>query len=579
MFLPPLLFAAALGSSFVALRDVRAPVGLLALGLVLFTAAAVAFAVSPLVSGLSLAAAFAIGAIVAPPDAVAATAVARRAGMRRRTVTILEGESLFNDATALTALRVAVAAAASGSVTVVDIGVDFLQAVAGGLAVGITAAYVLGWLRRRGIDTLSGTALSVAAPFAAYVAAEEIGGSGIIAVVVTGLILGHRAPADLRPDARITETEIWRTIQFVLEGAVFALIGLQLPAIIDNVTEPPGTVVAVSAVTLAVVVLARPIWIVGSVLFSRVVPWLDLGRPRWSDLAVVSWAGMRGVVSLAAAQSLPLDFPHRDLALLVTVVVIFGTLVLQGPTLPTVMRLVGARRQDSRMDALAIARAQEDAVEAALRRLDQLVAEEELPDAIVEKLRLDAERRKLIAWVRLGRADGSEPPSQRRGHSGPSRAVCGRLDPRTLSAPGRRPDHGASGRRRVCGVHGRGATRLGPPEDLPRLRLHRMLRLLAAPPCAPALRGRGPPGDPLGRAGRKLAMVLRRARTRLTDLRSHGEADPDRSSVSRLGQAWKPRRRADRVRCRLARSRRNRLTSIGSWTNASGRSMSALSTW
>ena len=412
VLLPPLLFAAALGSSYVGLRQVRGSVLVLAVGLVLFTAAAVALAIVPVLPGISLAAAFAVGAIVAPPDAVAATAVARRTGMPRRTVTILEGESLFDDATALTTLGVAVAAATTGMVTGWQVAADFSIAVVGGVAVGVAGALALGWVRRRGIDTLSGVALSVAAPFAAYLAAEAIGGSGVIAVVVMGLILGHRSAVEQGPDARLTDEAIWKSTQFILEGAVFALIGLQLPAIIGNVDEPAGTVLAVCAVTLAAVILARPLWIVSGVLLARVVPWFGLGRPAWSDVAVVSWAGMRGVVSLAAAQSLPLGFPNRDLALLIAIVVILGTLGLQGLTLPAVIRLVGVRPPDPRLDALAIANAQEEAVDAAVRRLDVLAAEQDLPPEMVVKLRTDAERRSLLAWERLGRTDGGEPPSR-----------------------------------------------------------------------------------------------------------------------------------------------------------------------
>jgi Na+/H+ antiporter len=412
VLLPPLLFAAALGSSYVGLRQVRGVIVVLAVGLVLFTAAAVAFAIVPLVPGITLAAAFAIGAIVAPPDAVAAVAVARRTGMPRRTVAVLEGESLFDDATALTTLRVAVAAVGAGTITILQVAAEFSVAVVGGAAVGVAGALALGWIRRRGIDTLSGVALSVAAPFAAYLGAEEIGGSGVIAVVLMGLILGHRSSVELSPEARITDEAIWKSTQFVLEGAVFALIGLQLPAIIENVEAPPATVLAVCGATLAAVILARPLWIVASVLLGRVVPRLGLGRPAWSDVAVVSWAGMRGVVSLAAAQSLPLEFPHRDLAQLVAIIVILGTLGLQGLTLPAVIRLAGVRPPDPRLDALAIANAQEEAVDAAVRRLDQLAAEQDLAPEMVVKLRTDTERRGLLAWERLGRAEGGEPPSR-----------------------------------------------------------------------------------------------------------------------------------------------------------------------
>ncbi len=310
VLLPPLLFAAALGASYVGLRQVRGAVLLLAVGLVLFTSAAVALAIMPLLPGITLAAAVAVGAIVAPPDAVAATAVARRTGMPRQTVTILEGESLFDDATALTTLRVAVAAVGTGTVTLLQVAADFSIAVLGGVAVGASGAFALGWVRRRGIETLSGVALSVAAPFAAYLAAEGIGGSGVIAVVVMGLILGHRSSVEQGPEARITDEAIWKSTQFVLEGAVFALIGLQLPAIIENVEEPAGTVLAVSGVSLAAVILARPVWIVASVLLARVVPWLRLGRPAWSDVAVVSWAGMRGVVSLGGGPVFTAGIPE-----------------------------------------------------------------------------------------------------------------------------------------------------------------------------------------------------------------------------------------------------------------------------
>jgi len=408
ILLPPLLYAAALNSSLIAIRANARPIGVLAISMVLVTSAMVGLALSRLLPEVGLAAGLALGAVVAPPDAVAATAVARRAGMPRRLVTILEGESLFNDATALVTLRVAVAAVA-GSIGFAHAVGQFFFAAAIGAAIGLAAGFVLSQLRTRGLPTIVITSLSLVTPFGVYLAAEEAHASGVTAVVVAGLLLAHRSPRDEEPAARLADTAIWSTVQFLLEGAVFALIGLQLPEIVRGVSDPVGTTAAVCAAVLGICVAVRPAWLFGIRYIARISPWGGDGDLPWPGLTVISWAGMRGVVSLAAAQSLPLDFPRRNLLLLATVVVIVGTLGVQGVTLPWVIRHTGVQPPDPRQDALQIASAQEQAGQAALSRLDEIAASEELPDRIVESLRAQTQFRMFTDWERLGAAEQETP--------------------------------------------------------------------------------------------------------------------------------------------------------------------------
>lgn len=409
VLLPPLLFAAARGSSLIGIKRSTRPIGVLAVGLVIATALAVGAVAHALLPGASWGAAVALGAVVAPPDAVAATAVARRTGLPRGLVTLLEGESLFNDATALVLLRVSVTAVAAGTFSPGRTVGMFLLAAVGGVVIGLLAGYLLGLIRRHMRSALLTTALSLITPFAVYLLAEEAWASGVIAVVMTGLLLAHRSPKDQSPAARLTEESFWATVQMLLEGAVFALIGLQLTDIIGGVTAPWPTVLLVSALVLAVAVLIRPAWVFGLVYVARIVPWAFRGRPRPGGLAVVSWAGMRGVVSLAAAQTLPLGLPHRDLFVLVTMVVILFTLGVQGATLPGLIRRVGVRPPDPRQDALAIARAQQRATDAAKERLTELTTEEKLPERLVQTLRKMLDLQAYSAWEQLGDQEAETP--------------------------------------------------------------------------------------------------------------------------------------------------------------------------
>ncbi|MET8654718.1 MULTISPECIES: Na+/H+ antiporter [Nocardia] len=403
--LPPLLYTAAIRTSLVDFRADMRNIALLSVGLVLFSAFAVGVVVWWLLP-VPFAVAVALGAVVAPPDAVAATAVARRIGMPRRIVTLLEGESLFNDATALVTLRTAIAAAA-GTYEMWRAGLDFLVAAGGGAAVGVAVAYLLALLRRRISDPVLDTTLSFLAPFLAYLPAEELGASGVIAVVVCGIILGHNAPVWQSAASRIAERTNWNTIQFILESSVFLIIGLQVRAILEGAWSSGldrGTLVVTAVAVLATVVLARPLWI---------FPWALLWRATGSDdtpmtyPAVVSWAGMRGVVTLAAVLLLPEDTPQLPVLKMLALVVVAGTLLLQGTSLPWLVRLLKLRGPSRAEDALQKASLLQQAVSAGLAELDRRITPE-TPEAVVLSLRERVTWQTNAAWERLGRSESEQ---------------------------------------------------------------------------------------------------------------------------------------------------------------------------
>ncbi|GGK67633.1 Na+/H+ antiporter [Sphaerisporangium melleum] len=420
VFLPPLLYSAALDSSYQRLRAVRRPVGLLSVGLVLFTAAAVALVAHAMIPGLPLAAAFALGAIVAPPDAVAAVAVARRLGLPRKVITILVGESLFNDATALTAYRVAVAATVGVVVTPLGAAGEFIYAAGCGVVIGLALAYLTGRLFGILRDPLITNALGLLVPFVAYLGAEAVHASGVIAVVVMGLVLGHRMDRTTY-GARLVSHSVWKMLDFVLEIVVFLLIGLQLPLILQGLSgRNPWHVAGYAAAVFAVVVLTRLVWTFPStylpgMLFRKIREREE--RPPVKYAVVVGWAGMRGVVSLAAAFALPADFPAREMVLFLTFVVVIGTLLVQGLSFPMLIRKLGVTsEQEVYKDNLTEAAAQQAAASAALARLEELTSEGvlETQSDVVERLRVQAERRAMGAWERLGGGvgpEGEETPS------------------------------------------------------------------------------------------------------------------------------------------------------------------------
>lgn len=412
--LPPLLYAAALQTSLVDFNANRRPILLLSVGLVVFTTAGVGAAVHALLPGVGWPAALAIGAVVAPPDAVAATAIGRKIGLPRRLVTILEGESLLNDATALVALRTAIAAGAGG-VAAWEIGADFARAAGGGLVVGLLAFVVVAKVRRLVTDPVFDTALSLVTPFAAYIAAERFHASGVIAVVVAGLLLGHKAPILQSAQSRMAEKTNWRTIAFVLENAVFLLIGLQAAWIVRDAGASHlgwGRISLVCGVALAAVVLLRMVWVF-PVRYLLVRPGVDpvTGHaPPWTYTFLLGWAGMRGVVTLAAAFVIPEETPHREVLLLIAFTVVAGTLFLQGLTLPWLARRLRVPSPDPAEDALARATLLQQASKAGLARLDQIENRE--LHGVEELIRQRIDQRNFAAWERLSTVVDQETPSE-----------------------------------------------------------------------------------------------------------------------------------------------------------------------
>lgn len=360
-FLPPLLYAAAFNTNWPAFRTQLRPITLLAVGLVLFTTAGVAWAAHQFL-GMDWGPAFVLGAIVAPPDAVAATAITQRVRIPRVVVTVLEGESLVNDAAALVAYRMAVAAVVTGVFSVADAGARFLLVAGGGIAVGLAGGCLVvwmhRWLNRSGLaDAKLTIAVTLLAPYAVYLPAEHLHVSGVLAVVAAGMWVGWRCevvfPNDLYAEAR----PVWEMVEFLLNAAIFILIGFQLPAVLSDLRGdyPPERLAGAAALISAVVILTRIVWMFPGAYVPR---WLDrrlLGKgdpyPPWQNVSVVAWTGMRGVVSLAAALAIPRElsdgkpFPDRGLIQFLTFWVIFATLVGQGLTLPLLIRWLGVDNQ------------------------------------------------------------------------------------------------------------------------------------------------------------------------------------------------------------------------------------------
>ena len=413
LVLPPLLYAAALSTAYADFRANLRPIGLLSVGLVLVTAGVVGLVAHLVVPDLPLAAALALGAIVAPPDAIAATAVARKMALPRRVLTILEGESLLNDATALVAYRIAVGAAIAGTASWGDAVGDFVIAAVGGAAIGLALGWALAWLRRRLDDPLLENALSLLTPFAAYLPAEHLHASGVLSVVVVGLYIGRRSPVLLSSTTRLQSQALWSMITFLLEGFVFALIGLQLPTILDGLSgREPGDVAALTAAVTVTVIVVRFLWVYPATYLPRRLSRRLRERdpaPPWQGPFVVSWAGMRGVVSLAAAFALPADMPGRSLILFVTFCVILATLLLQGLTLPWVVRRLGLADVDvAERTEREVAVADHHVARVALAELERIEDQERVPSAVAGELRHHLEERVRRAHAILGGCPGED---------------------------------------------------------------------------------------------------------------------------------------------------------------------------
>lgn len=402
-FLPPLLYAAAVNTSLVDFRANLKAIGWLSIGFVLFCAVGVALVIMGLLP-VPFAAAFAVGAIVAPPDAVAAVAVARSAGLPRRVVTILEGESLLNDATALVSLRTAVAALGA-AVTFWEVGQDFLLAVIVGPLAGFVVAKLSIWLFRVITEPVMSTTLTFLIPFAAYALAETFHASGVLAVVVAGLMVGHVTPTMHSATARVSTWLNWTTIQYVLENTVFLLIGLHTHEVLAAASEYP-----VSNLTIVLASLAVLVSVIGlRIVYVMVVrPFLSprLHPLSWQEGLIISWAGMRGVVTLAAALTLPAETPLRPVLLLIALVTVAGTLLIHGLTLPWLTRRLGVRGPDPREDALQEAMVTQRSINAGMDALKN--AAEPGDEELVKRLKATAKQRIDLAWERLGQDDRNE---------------------------------------------------------------------------------------------------------------------------------------------------------------------------
>jgi CPA1 family monovalent cation:H+ antiporter len=348
--LPPLLHAQASLTSWKDFRDHLRGISVLAVGLVLFTTAVVAFVTHALIPDVPLSAAFVLGAIVSPPDAVAASAVAKALKLPKGIVTILEGESLVNDATGLVAYRFAIAAVATGTFSLAGASGHFLVMAGGGIAVGLALGFAVTAAFRGVRDDTITIALSVVAPYAAWYLAERLEVSSVLAAVTGGIVIGAHSRRTLTASARLQGAGFWNTLTFLLNGGVFLMIGLQLPGIFARARgESAVELLFDGLVVFAATVLSRLVWVFPAAYLPALLfpSRRNAKHPRWKHVTIVGWSGMRGVVSLAAALALPFvtpggtPFPCRDRLIFLSFCVVLGTLVLQGLTLPWVIRRLG----------------------------------------------------------------------------------------------------------------------------------------------------------------------------------------------------------------------------------------------
>ncbi len=412
-FLPPLLFPAALFTSWRDFRGSLRPISLLAVGLVLFTTVTVAY-LAHYFMGLPLAAGFVLGAIVSPPDAIAASAIAQRLEIPRRIVTILEGESLVNDATALVAYRFALVAVTTGSFSLAAASGQFLIVGIGGIAIGFATGWLAEQLHKRVDDAPIEITVSLLTPYIAYLAAEQLHVSGVLAVVTAGLYLGRRMPELLTFTTRLQAGPFWEMIEFLLNGFVFILIGLQLPEVLSALSGskmPVRQLVWYALLVSFAVIVVRIIWVFTATYLERIV-FKKLFRndpyPKWQNVAIVGWAGIRGVVSLAAAMAVPIStqkgapFPGRDLILFLTFVVILVTLLIQGLSLPAIIRRLGVK------DDGVMGREERDARlkanQAALARLKEIAETDATKADALQRLRIEYEDH-------IRQVEGAEPDS------------------------------------------------------------------------------------------------------------------------------------------------------------------------
>jgi monovalent cation/hydrogen antiporter len=394
VFLPPLIYAASFGSSTQDLRANARPIGLLAIGLVLVTMGAVAV-VAHTVSHIAWGPALVLGAILGATDPVAATSVLRRLGAPDRISTILEGESLVNDGTGLTVYNLAVAAVVSGHFSVSAGIIKFVAVSVGGVVIGTIAGWVSVEVRRRIDDPPIEISISLLTAYLAYIPADRLGASGVLAAVAAGLYTGSRTGLMLSPTSRLRTLGFWEALTFVLEAVLFLLIGLQLPHITQGLAV--GTPLAWAAAVVVTLIGVRMIWMFGVPLVTRILRPRD-GEPAetHAELLVLGWSGMRGGVSLAAALALPLTavghaFPDRSEVIFIAYVAIAATLVIPGLTLSPLVRRLGVSEEEEL--AREEARAHVALAHSALRHIDELAEHQDLSESIAEPLRMTFEQR------------------------------------------------------------------------------------------------------------------------------------------------------------------------------------------
>jgi Na+/H+ antiporter len=410
IFLPPLLYSAAFFANLHDLkRDMRS-ISMLAIGLVLATMCTVALVAHALVDGLPWGAAFALGAIVAPTDPVAATTVARRLAVPRRIVSIVEGESLVNDGTALVAYRFAVAAAVGGSFSLLEAGIEFVLGAVAGILIGLAIGWVISEIRRRIDDVPVEITISLLSGYAGYLPAEALDASGVLAAVTVGIVLGWRAPRISTARMRLQGYAVWDTLVFLLNALLFVLIGLQLPLILEELSgEPIATLIGQAAAVSLAVIATRIAWLNTLPYVIRALdrrPQQRARREGWRFRMITAWSGMRGSVSLAAALALPADFPRRDVVLFLTFGVIFATLVLQGLTLPALIRRLAVRDDGAEeREELAGRRA---AADAAIATIDDLAGREWTRDDTADRMRRQYEYRRSRLAARAGETDDGD---------------------------------------------------------------------------------------------------------------------------------------------------------------------------
>lgn len=361
VFLPPILFDAAFKTSWHDFKNNIRPISTLAITLVFFTTLSVAVAAHYLIPGFSWPLSFVLGAVVSPPDAVAATSITKGLGLNRRVITIIEGESLVNDASALIAYRYAIAAVMSGTFVLWKAGLQFLLVVGGGILAGLLIGFVMVYAHKKIKDNVVvETSLSLLTPFVAYLLAEQFHLSGVLSVVTAGLFISWQSREVFSSQTRLQTKVIWNTIIFLLNGVVFILIGLQMPSIVEDLkTTTLFQLVGYGLIISLVTIIIRIVWVFAGAYHQTIFkrkssspPETSSDQTSWKNVLIVAWTGTRGVVSLATALALPLTmsngdaFPKRHSILLLAFIVILVTLVVQGLTLPLLIRLLRIKPQD-----------------------------------------------------------------------------------------------------------------------------------------------------------------------------------------------------------------------------------------